>query len=331
MVTCGSVRELLAQGDVDAVHEEIDRFNGRAIVPTHPLTASFSCNVAAMMAFVDGDFAKGEELGQRALEVAEGFNDLASNFYGALMMWTWWQRGELAGMEGTFRGVIAQTPSDYPMLWAALSLICAEAGDVDKAMAELAGLAAIGWEAVANDQSEGVSLALAAAACWRIGAPAAGHAARLYEQMRRYAGTAVVIRAPASACVGPADHYLGLLATATGDLALAEVHFEAALRLARRMHSPPFVAAAEVQLARTLRHRGRDGEEERVAHLLRSAEEAAVQMGLHRLAKLAADPDRWPLWLMVVMLPCFSGSCRGSDEGCGRPCSRRGCAGGGGR
>ncbi len=284
------VRELLAQGDVDAVHEEIDRFDGRAIVPTHPLTASFSCNVAAMMAFVDGDFAKGEELGQRALEVAEGFNDLASNFYGALMMWTWWQRGELAGMEGTFRGVIAQTPSDYPMLWAALSLICAEAGDVDKAMAELAGLAAIGWEAVANDQSEGVSLALAAAACWRIGAPAAGHAARLYEQMRRYAGTAVVIRAPASACVGPADHYLGLLATATGDLALAEVHFEAALRLARRMQSPPFVAAAEVQLARTLRHRGRDGEEERVAHLLRSAEEAAVHMGLHRLAKLAADP-----------------------------------------
>jgi hypothetical protein len=27
-----------------------------------------------------------------------------------------------------------------------------------------------------------------------------------------------------------------------------------------------------------------------VAHLLRSAEEAAVHMGLHRLAKLAADP-----------------------------------------
>ena len=242
------------------------------------------------MAFVEGDFARGEELGKRAVEVAEGFNDLAVNFYGALMLWTWWQRTELAGMEGRFREVIARSPSDYPMVRAALSLICAEAGDVDRAMAELAALAAIGWEAVANDQSEGVALALAAAACWGIGAPAAGHVARIYEQMRPYAGTAVVIRPPASACVGPADQYLGLLATATGDLALAEVHFEAALRLARRMHSPPFVAAAEVQLARTLRHRGRAGEEERVAHLLRSAEEAAVRMGLHRLAKLAADP-----------------------------------------
>ena len=284
------VRELLAQGDVDAVHEEIDRFDGRDSGPTHPLTASFSCNVAAMMAFVEGDFARGEELGKRAVEVAEGFNDLAVNFYGALMLWTWWQRTELAGMEGGFREVSARSPSDYPMVRAALSLICAEAGDVDRAMAELAALAAIGWEAVANDQSEGVALALAAAACWSIGAPAAGHVARIYEQMRPYAGTAVVIRPPASACVGPADQYLGLLATATGDLALAEVHFEAALRLARRMHSPPFVAAAEVQLARTLRHRGRAGEEERVAHLLRSAEEAAVRMGLHRLAKLAADP-----------------------------------------
>ena len=284
------VRELLAQGDVDAVHEEIDRFDTRDIGPTHPLTASFSCNVAAMMSFVDGDFVKGEELGQRALEEAEGFNDLASNFYGALMMWTWWQRGDLAGMEGAFREAIAQGPSDYPMMRAALSLICAEAGDVDTALAELAGLAAIGWEAVANDQSEGVSLALAAAASGRVGTPAAEQAARIYEQMRPYAGTAVVIRPPACACVGPADHYLGLLATATGDLALAEVHLEAALRLARRMDSPPFVAAAEVQLARTLRHRGRAGEEERVAQLLRSAEEAAVRMGLLRLARLAADP-----------------------------------------
>jgi hypothetical protein len=90
--------------------------------------------------------------------------------------------------------------------------------------------------------------------------------------------------------VGPADHYLGLLAGAMGDLALAEVHHEAALRLARRMGSPPFVAAAEVELARTLRQRRPTGDEERVAMLLRSAEEAALAMGLHRLAQLAASP-----------------------------------------
>jgi hypothetical protein len=79
-----------------------------------------------------------------------------------------------------------------------------------------------------------------------------------------------------------------MLATAMGDLALAEVHFEAALRLARRMRSAPFVAAAELELALVLRHRGRG--EEHVAVLLRHAEEAAVQMGLRRIASRAAAP-----------------------------------------
>jgi hypothetical protein len=206
------------------------------------------------------------------------------------MMWLWWQRGDLAGMESTFRDVIAQAPSDYPTVRAALALTCAEAGDPDGAMTQLDELAAIGWESVANDQTEGVSLAMSSGACWGVGRRAGDHAARIYEQMRPYAGTAMVIRAPAAACAGPADHYLGLLATSMGDLALAEVHFEAALRLARRMHSAPFVAAAEVQLARTLRQRARGGDQERVAVLLRSAEEAALRLGLSRLARLAADP-----------------------------------------
>jgi hypothetical protein len=131
---------------------------------------------------------------------------------------------------------------------------------------------------------------MAAAACSVLGTRASDFAPPLYEAMRRYAGTAVVVRAPAAACLGPADHYLGLLAGAMGDLALAEVHHEAALRLARRMGSPPFVAAAELELARTLRLRRPTGDEERVAVLLRSAEESALAMGLHRLARLAAEP-----------------------------------------
>ena len=284
------IRELLAQGDVDAVNEEIARFRARDTGPVHPLEASFGFNVAAMMALLGGDFDRAEELGQRALEVAEGHNELALNFYGALMMWTWWQRGDLASPEAAFREVMAQAPGEYPTVAATLALVHAEAGDTDAALARLRSLEAIGWETVADDQSEGVTLSMAAAACSVIGEPARPFAQRLYEGMRPYAGTAVVVRAPAAACVGPADQYLGLLAGTMGDLALAEVHLEAALRLARRMGSPPFVAAAEVELARTLRRRKREGDEERVAVLLRSAEEASLAMGLHRLARMAAAP-----------------------------------------
>jgi hypothetical protein len=45
-----------------------------------------------------------------------------------------------------------------------------------------------------------------------------------------------------------------------------------------------------VELARTLRLRRPNGDEERVVTLLRSAEESSLAMGLHRLARLAAEP-----------------------------------------
>jgi DNA-binding SARP family transcriptional activator/tetratricopeptide (TPR) repeat protein len=282
------VRELLAQGDVDGVNEEIRRFEARDNGPAHPLAGSYACNVRAMMALVNGDFEEGARLGPIAMELAEGYNDLAMSFYGALMAWTWWQQDQLVPLEGVFREVIDQAPADYPVVRAALALLYSEKGQRDDVLAELDRLAELGWEAIAHDQTEGVSLAMVAAACGA--ARAADHATALYEHLRPYAGTAIVIRAPAAACYGPADQYLGLLASAMGDLALAEVHFEAALRLARRMRSQPFVAAAEVELARTMRQRGHQGDEERVAALLRSAEESARRMGLSRIARMAAAP-----------------------------------------
>ena len=284
------IRELLVQGDVDAVHEEVARFEARDTGPVHPLSASYSCNVAAMLALIEGDFARADELAPRAMEKAEGYNDMVLSFHVALMLWTWWQRDELAMLGNTFREAVAEAPTEYPVVRAAAALIRAESGEPDVALAQLQDLSRMGWETIADDQTEGVSLAITAAACGTIGYRAREYAEQLYEHMRPYAGTAVVIRAPAAACLGPADHYLGLLAAATGDLALAEVHDEAALRLAKRMHSEPFATAAEVELARTLRQRGRAGDDERVAVLLRTAEEAALRLGLARLARLAADP-----------------------------------------
>jgi DNA-binding SARP family transcriptional activator/tetratricopeptide (TPR) repeat protein len=284
------IRELLVQGDVDAVHEEVARFEARDAGPVHPLSASYSCNVAAMLALIEGDFARADELGPRAMEKAEGYNDMVLSFHVALMLWTWWQRDELSVLGNTFRDAIAEAPTEYPVVRAATALIRAESGEPDAALTQLEDLSRLGWETIADDQTEGVSLAITAAACGTIGYRAREHAEQLYEHMRPYAGTAVVIRAPAAACMGPADHYLGLLAAATGDLALAEVHYEAALRMARRMHSEPFATAAMVELARTLRQRGRHGDDERVAVLLRTAEEAALRLGLARLVRLAADP-----------------------------------------
>jgi DNA-binding SARP family transcriptional activator len=283
------VRELVAQGDLEAVKLETARFEARETGPVHPLDAAFGFNVGAMLALLAGDFETAERLGRTAMDASGGFNDLAATHYAALMLWTWWQRDELVQLQHQLRDAIAQAPAAYPGVNAALALADSEANETETALKYLDVLSEIGWGSAA-DQSEGVTLAMAAAACGTIGEPARRFVPSIYEALRPYAGTAVVIRAPAAACLGPADHYLGLLAGATGDLALAEVHLEAALRLAWRMDSPPFVAAAEADLARTLRQRARVGEEERIAVLLRSSEESARRMGLSRVARLAAEP-----------------------------------------
>ncbi|HEY2435940.1 MAG TPA: BTAD domain-containing putative transcriptional regulator [Solirubrobacteraceae bacterium] len=283
------VRELLAQGDVDAVSDELARFDARDTGPVHPLEAAWSLNVGAMMALLAGDIEAAEALARRGMAAAEGYNDLVLSFYGGVMVWTWWQRDEVVVLEPMFQEVIGQALEGYPILRTVLALIHSEAGDLDRAMAHLDALAEIGWDVVAKDQTEGMSLALTAGACGVLGTRAREHAQLVYEQMRPFAGTAIAIRPPATACMGPADHYLGLLAAASGDLALAEVHFEAAIRLANRMGSPPFEVASKVELARILRQRGREGDE-RVAVLLRNAEETALRLGLSRLARMAADP-----------------------------------------
>ncbi len=223
--------------------------------------------------------------------MAGGHSELAMGFYGALMTWTWWQQGGLVAPDATFRDVVEQSPTKYPTASAALALVHAEAGDTEAALGLLRALPIDEWDNMAGDLSEGLSMALTAAACSVIGEVAGPLASRVYEAMRPYAGTAIVVRAPAAGCWGPADHYLGLLAGTMGDLALAEVHHEAALRLARRMGSPPFVAVAQVELARTLRQRRPAADGERVAVLLRRGEESARAMGLHRLAQQAAAPD----------------------------------------
>ena len=214
------VRGLLAQGDVDAVNEERARFRARDSGPVHPREASFSHNVAAMMALVAGDFDTAESSSRQALEVAEGYNDQALTFYGGLMMWTWWQRDDFASPAGTFRKVITQAPVAYPTVRAALALHHAEAGATGEALASLRSLSDLGWINAADDRTEGVSLALAAAACSVVGDGSRDLALHVYQEMRPYAGTVIVARAPAAACLGPADQYLGLLAAVMGDLAL---------------------------------------------------------------------------------------------------------------
>jgi len=106
----------------------------------------------------------------------------------------------------------------------------------------------------------------------------------LYAAFESYAGTVITVRPPAIVCFGPADHYLGLLALTDNDLPLARRHFEAALELAVRIDSPPFMAATQCELGGLL---NRLGEHTEGKHLLESARALAEGMSLTRIAEQA--------------------------------------------
>ena len=164
------IRELLAQGDVDAVHEEIARFGARDTGPVHPLEASFGFNVSAMMAQLEGDFEKAEELGQRAMEVAEGHDELAPQLLCRAHAVDLVAARRLGRRTG--RSVSSRARPDRVSRGASATraLVHAELGDTGAALARTGPARGIGMENVADDQTEGVTLSVGAATCSVIGA-----------------------------------------------------------------------------------------------------------------------------------------------------------------
>jgi len=284
------VRELLVIGAIDAIKEELAGLEGEVTGPVDPLETSFRQSTAALMALLNGDIDEATRAARRFFEESQAFGEYAQAIYVALMWWTWWQQGGLASPHHEMRSLLGTAYSEPASTAVGWALVHAEAKETAAALERLEALSDAGWPDAHADVTEGITLAVAAAACSSLGAPVADLGNRVYEALRPFAGSAIVVRGPAIGCAGPADQYLGQLAVLRGDLALAEVHFEAALHLARHMQAAPFVVAAEVELARVLRRRRPDGEAERIAVLLRDAEESALAMGLHRLASLAAEP-----------------------------------------
>ena len=100
-----------------------------------------SSTSAAMMALLAGDFETAEQLGQRALEVAEGHNELALELLrGAHDVDLVAARRPSAARTRRSGRSSPQAPAEYPTVSAALALVHAEAGDTDAALARTAAL-----------------------------------------------------------------------------------------------------------------------------------------------------------------------------------------------
>ena len=275
---------LLAVGHIEAYTRAVERFSDLAERARLPVYLAQARMYASTGALIRGDTAHGEALANDALLMGAQHSGLVLQLYGAQMLWTWWQQGRLPALANEFAEIINQSPGSFPAVRAARALMAAETGDIDSAAREVEELASDDFAGLVDGPTGTSSAALLASV---IAALDDGtKAGLLAERLAPLAGT-VLLAGPSSAgCLGPADHHIGLLLATAGRGTEARQHLRTAVALADAMGSPPFSAAASVELARVLSS-GDDEERAEAAVLLEGASATARRLGLARLAAQA--------------------------------------------
>jgi tetratricopeptide (TPR) repeat protein len=190
------------------------------------------------------------------------------------------EQGRLAEVAPLFRRFLDENPREAA--WRpGLALMASDLGFKDAARKAFEDLAAAGF-ALPIDAKRNVTLSYLAEVCARLGD--ADRAEQLYELLLPYRDLAMVV--PVSTiCCGANSRYLGMLATAIGEWAAADEHFEAALEMDERLHAWPWLAHTKHEFALALTARGRPGDPGRTDTLLAEAAATAERIGMPTLQK----------------------------------------------
>jgi tetratricopeptide (TPR) repeat protein len=238
--------------------------------------------IAAMwtagLGLLDGRFDEVEGLASHARGLAPA-GLVGDEFFLRQMFRLHVERGDVAGATAVGRELVSSWPDNA--LHQAM-LVAARAGfeGVDAARPAFERFADEGLGPMAPERWP-VTLAYRAKVALALGGTE--RAGDLYDALRPYRAQAV-IGGMADGCMGAADRYLGMLATATGNFDDAEAHFQAALTLESGLSSPPLLARTRFWYGRMLLLRARDRDVPEAKALLARALETAETLGMCGLA-----------------------------------------------
>lgn len=180
-------------------------------------------------AFLDGD-----------LEAAERFLEAVAHegLYGVAMFLIRREQGRLAELVPSLRTLVRLNPAAG--VWRpGLAALYADLRMLDEARKEFEAFASAGFAGLASHGSRELSLALLAEVCATL--EDAHRAPWFVEQLRACEGRLLFFFG-SSACLGPADRLLGMLASTAGRPDDAERWHRRGLELARRLNSPLWIA-----------------------------------------------------------------------------------------
>jgi DNA-binding CsgD family transcriptional regulator/tetratricopeptide (TPR) repeat protein len=251
----------------------------------------------AAIALADGRLGAAEAMMQRSEEAGRLLTGRdASGTLGIQMFSLRREQGRLAQLAPVIR-VLAGGEREHGPWRPGLASLLVELGMEADARRELARVAGEGL-APFRQSLWVVALTYLTDACAALGDQTV--AALVYPELAPLAGTNVMI-ANLVACYGAADRYLGMLAATLGEWERAELHFEHAIELNRRMKARTWLAHTLYEYARMLLV-ARPDKPQRAAALLQESAELASEIGMSslraRIMALAAPtapaalPDR---------------------------------------
>ena len=273
------ILDLLEGGDRDGVDAQIEAFVQGAEPLRDPLYLWQSTVWRAMIALLDGNLQRAEELAAEALAAgapAEGVT--ATQYYAIQLLGIRREQGRMDELEQAARQMTASHPA-RPAWRSVYATMLSESDRLDEAATELAALAAHDFEDIPRDGDWLATMSLLADVTVGVGDEA--RAAILYDALRSCAG-ATVVAGIGAVCLGSAARTVGKLAAMLGYRREAAEHFEHALKVNGRLRAPAMVAHTQVDYAAAL------GSDPRAQALVDEAAETAERLGLGSFARRTA-------------------------------------------
>lgn len=273
----------LEHGEAELAWRQLDlctRLAGSLRLPQYAWVAAVA---RTGLLIATGSLDEAERLAEHALAAPRRMDDATVMlFLRAQRVYVQSLRGSLDDVARGLRSLREDCPLVRGVLACSGVLTYARAGQVDRARAELAALAADDFASVPRSPGWLMNMATLADGCWML--KDVDVARQLYRHLAPFTPYNVVL--PPLLVLAPVAHYVGRLAIVLGKEAVARRHFEDALALEHRTGARQYLALTQSTYGRLLMRSGGAADRERGAQLLASGRAVADEL---RLASVRND------------------------------------------
>ena len=277
-------RALLRHGRREEAESHLAQSRAEAEAAGSPMPINNTISVQAALATATGRFADAKRLASEARERAGGRTTVVALGYHSQILAARMEQGRIEEVITTLRGIDDLGHALLPwrtMLAGAL----ADAGQFDRARAELDRLSDLGWHGVLHMYGSALSVRYLTELSRRLDEP--DRAARLLPQVRPWAGQMLVVVA-GSSIEGASDRAIGHLLATLGRHDEADTAYAAGAAMERAAGFPPLLARTEYWHARALLDRGKPGDTTRAHSLLDEVLAITSELGMKLLHEQAA-------------------------------------------